>query len=326
MNYNSNSHVKACIEELAVLLNPNAEKVDVEKVVRLLRPASSSAVPHSAAIRACIKRSILNNSNGSPNEDGQLQLSKFEKQCDAVRKINPNLLDPFLSVFEPLSFKPERISANHVAAPSVKKQGERAFTDNSASSNIITPPDVASPQQTSRSGNPFEREDHHVKVLEAETVWVPKEVEHTLMVDLIYVFQGISGKHIKFDARSESYLLDPSLKLNSTVRDTVLCICELGWLYNRVAGYLKSSFAVSTDSNGVVVQAFGFALQEELHDYYRLLAVLEQELQRTSPSAANATARSAMKPSNLLNYRQDAKGSGGEAHNRESTENEDNNG
>jgi len=45
------------------------------------------------------------------------------------------------------------------------------------------------------------------------------------------------------------------------VRDTVLCICELGWLYNRVAGYLKSSFAVSTDSNGVVVQAFGFALQ-----------------------------------------------------------------
>jgi len=81
------------------------------------------------------------------------------------------------------------------------------------------------------------------------------------MVDLIYVFQGISGRHIKFDARSESYLLDPSLKLNSTVRDTVLCICELGWLYNRVAGYLKSSFAVSTDSNGVVVQAFGFALQ-----------------------------------------------------------------
>ena len=73
--------------------------------------------------------------------------------------------------------------------------------------------------------------------------------------------QGISGKHIKFDTRSESYLLDPSLKLNSTVRDTVLCICELGWLYNRVANYLRTTFAVSTDSNGVVVQAFGFALQ-----------------------------------------------------------------
>ena len=189
MNYNSNSRVKACIEELAALVNPNAEKIDVEKVVRLLRPAGSNAVPHSAAIRACIKRSILNNSNGSPNEDGQLQLSKFEKQCDAVRKINPNLLDPFLSVFEPLSFKPERISANHVAAPSIKKLGERAFTNTNESSNVITPPDIASQQQSSRSANLFEQDDHHVKVLEAETVWISKEVEHTLMVDLIYVFQ-----------------------------------------------------------------------------------------------------------------------------------------
>ncbi len=188
MNYNSNSRVKGCIEELAALLNPNAEKVDVEKVVRLLRPAGNS-VPHNAAIRACIKRSILNNSNGSPNEDGQLQLSKFEKQCDAVRKINPNLLDPFLSVFEPLSFKPERISMNHVAAPSNKKPGERPFTDTSASSNLMTPSGVASQQQTLRSANLFEQDDHQGKVLEAETVWVSKEVEHTLMADLIYVFQ-----------------------------------------------------------------------------------------------------------------------------------------
>jgi hypothetical protein len=33
-----------------------------------------------------------------------------------------------------------------------------------------------------------------------------------------------------------------------------------------------------TETKGLVVQAFGFALQEELHDYYRLLAILEQEL------------------------------------------------
>ena len=33
-------------------------------------------------------------------------------------------------------------------------------------------------------------------------------------------------------------------------------------------------------SRGLAVQAFSFALQEELHDYYRLLAVLEQELAR----------------------------------------------
>eukprot|EP01035_Chromulina_nebulosa_P017803 gene17803-23411_t len=31
---------------------------------------------------------------------------------------------------------------------------------------------------------------------------------------------------------------------------------------------------------GLLAQAFSFAIQEELHDYYRLLAVLEQELNR----------------------------------------------
>lgn len=189
MNYNSNLRVKSCVEELAALLNPNAEKVDVEKVVRLLRPAGSSAVPHSAAIRACIKRSILNNYNGSHNDDGQLQLSKFEKQCDAVRKINPNLLDPFLSIFEPLSFKPERVGMNHVAAPSIRKEGERPFTDSNAVSNSIAPPAVISQHNAPRSAKTFEQDDHQLQVLEAETVWVSKEVEHTLMVDLIYVFQ-----------------------------------------------------------------------------------------------------------------------------------------
>lgn len=189
MNYNSNTRVKACVEELASLLNPNAERVDVEKVVRLLRPAANSTIPHNAAIRACIKRSILNNSNGSPNEDGQLQLNKFEKQCDAVRKINPNLLDPFLAIFEPLSFKPDRSSLSQIAAPSIKKQGERPFTDNKVSLNTITPSDVSTQHLVFRASNTFEQDDHQLKVLEAETVWVSKEVEHTLMVDLIYVFQ-----------------------------------------------------------------------------------------------------------------------------------------
>ena len=74
------------------------------------------------------------------------------------------------------------------------------------------------------------------------------------------------------------------------MRDLTLCICELGWLYNKVNEYLKRVFQTGpssgnisgavliTESKGLVVQAFGFALQEELHDYYRLLAILEQEL------------------------------------------------
>jgi len=190
MNYNSNARVKACVKELAELLNPESDGVEnsqLEKAIRLLRPAKGTN-DHSAAIKTRIRLSILNNSAGLSSGDGQLQLNKFENQCDAVSKINPKLLNPFLTVFEPLSFRPERnISTSHLAVKNDKKVDERAFTVNGATSD--EPPAVVQPPQAFPSASFFEPDDNQLKVLEADTVWVSREVEHTLMVDLIYVFQ-----------------------------------------------------------------------------------------------------------------------------------------
>jgi hypothetical protein len=287
MNYSSNAKVTACVKELAALLIPGVDSIDdsdIQKTVRLLRPAKGTN-DHSVAIRTRIRQAILNESTESQFGDCQLRLANFESQCDAVTKINRNLLNPFLAIFEPLSFRPEKkLNVNKLLVQVDGHLRDRVFTGNDEAMNGNTR--VIASQATQHafpSASFFEHDDNHLKVLEADNVWVSKEVEYNLMVDLIYIFQvcklhnlnktlliqtlvcnlkqGISGKHIKFDTRSESYLLDPSLKLNSTVRDTVLCICELGWLYNRVANYLRTTFAVSTDSNGVVVQAFGFALQ-----------------------------------------------------------------
>ena len=79
--------------------------------------------------------------------------------------------------------------------------------------------------------------------------------------------------------RSESYVIDPALHLVGSVRDLVLTMCEMGWLYNKVAKYISKD--EKTAINGLVSQSLGYAIQEELHDYYRLLAVLEQELDRS---------------------------------------------
>ena len=49
------------------------------------------------------------------------------------------------------------------------------------------------------------------------------------------------GTYIKYDPRSESYLLDPVLQLRLPVKDTVLCLCELGWLYAKVAAYIQAA-------------------------------------------------------------------------------------
>jgi hypothetical protein len=74
--------------------------------------------------------------------------------------------------------------------------------------------------------------------------------------------QGIAGRYIKYDPRSEAYVIDPSLRLRTPARDTVLGLCELGWLYAKVASYVQACEGPES-TKGLVVQAFGFALQVE---------------------------------------------------------------
>jgi len=127
------------------------------------------------------------------------------------------------------------------------------------------------------------------------------------MRDLLYIFQGIAGKHIKYDRKTEYYIVDPSLGLKQPAKDVILSLCEIGWLYNKIETFLnhllqpnieesvnimnhKRNTNTNNHSNtvsgdlfrGLVPQAFAYAIQEELHDYYRLLAVLELELSKTA--------------------------------------------
>ena len=71
-------------------------------------------------------------------------------------------------------------------------------------------------------------------LLEEERVWISQEVEVEVLRDLVFVFQGISGQRIRLDRKSESFLIDPSLHLSPSATDTVLGLCEVGWLYQRV--------------------------------------------------------------------------------------------
>ena len=77
------------------------------------------------------------------------------------------------------------------------------------------------------------------------------------------IIKGISGRFIKYDPKTQSYLIDPSLRLNRSVKDITLIICELGWLYGKVDTYLKIALKKEV-FHGLVVQAFGFALQVNL--------------------------------------------------------------
>lgn len=109
--------------------------------------------------------------------------------------------------------------------------------------------------------------------------------EEEILRDLLYVFQEIDGKYISYSLLDDTYAVSSSIAVAESAKEMVLELCELGWLYKKVIDYVRKH----SDNiyAGQVVQSFCFAIQGELNEYFRLLAVLEQQLQGTAVTPAN---------------------------------------
>ncbi|KAF9193806.1 Gamma-tubulin complex component 3 [Haplosporangium sp. Z 767] len=97
--------------------------------------------------------------------------------------------------------------------------------------------------------------------------------EADLLRDLIFVFQGIDGKMIKFGAESGTCSIDPSFNISGPTRGLVKQLTELGWLYRDISHYIKMTLEERTAG-----LSFCSALQHEIVDYFRLIAVLEANI------------------------------------------------
>lgn len=113
--------------------------------------------------------------------------------------------------------------------------------------------------------------------------------EQELVQDVVYTCQGIDGKHIKFDAKADGYVISDKVRLPRGARILILKLCELGWLYRKVRAHVSEWLSpASLELVGTTGQAFGSALQQELADYYRLMAVLEAQVQHKPPGPGEA--------------------------------------
>lgn len=98
-----------------------------------------------------------------------------------------------------------------------------------------------------------------------------------LIRDLIYVFQGIDGKLIKYDQVNDGYRIERGIGVSYTTRALVNKLSELGWLFTKIRRYLDAR--AGDKALGLVGQSFCAALQLELTEYYRLIAVFEAQQQ-----------------------------------------------
>ncbi|XP_043691114.1 gamma-tubulin complex component 3-like [Telopea speciosissima] len=108
--------------------------------------------------------------------------------------------------------------------------------------------------------------------------------EGALVRDILYACQGINGRYVKFDKSIDAYVIPESIKMPRATRIMVRKLCELGWLFRKVKGYISESMdGFPTEDVGTVGQAFCTALQDELAAYYKLLAVLEAQSMNPIP-------------------------------------------
>ncbi|KAJ3290637.1 Gamma-tubulin complex component 3 [Borealophlyctis nickersoniae] len=104
--------------------------------------------------------------------------------------------------------------------------------------------------------------------------------ESTLLRDIIYVFQGIDGKYVKYDQSVDSYNVDPEIGIPRPLREMLRRLAEIGWLYRRIHAFTNTP--KEDETVGLIGQSFRSALKQQLTDYYRLIAVLESQIARVS--------------------------------------------
>ncbi|KAH1077897.1 hypothetical protein GYH30_053106 [Glycine max] len=108
--------------------------------------------------------------------------------------------------------------------------------------------------------------------------------EEVLVQDVLYACQGVDGKFVKLDSESKRYVIPVSIRVPRAPRSMVYNLCELGVLFRKVSGYISRSMdRFPNEDVGTVGQAFCSALQDELSEYYKLLAVLEAQASNPIP-------------------------------------------
>ncbi|KAJ6824446.1 gamma-tubulin complex component 3 [Iris pallida] len=124
--------------------------------------------------------------------------------------------------------------------------------------------------------------------------------ESALVRDILYVSQGIDGRYVKFDERLDSYDMLESIRVPRSTYTMVRRLSELGFLFRKVRNYINETMSkFVAEEVGTVGQAFASALQDELAEYYKLLAVLESQSMNPIPSSA----LDAGSPANYLSLR-----------------------
>ncbi|KAL7062111.1 hypothetical protein AAHC03_0605 [Spirometra sp. Aus1] len=102
--------------------------------------------------------------------------------------------------------------------------------------------------------------------------------EQELLREVILCLSGASGTLVQYNPTLDAFVPPAHLMLSPSVQSNILRVCECGWLHNRIRRFVDG---VRDDkTSGKLMLALALAIEEQLSEYYRLVATLEAHLNR----------------------------------------------
>ncbi|EIW76095.1 gamma-tubulin complex DGRIP91 SPC98 component [Coniophora puteana RWD-64-598 SS2] len=277
--------LSASIHQLVALLVPATRNDDTlrDDLVAHATDILSSHIGQSnstdtAHLTSLIRRH-LSQSNASPN--ASLQFTNLNARLQAQPA---------------LARKHDALLFLHTLASSSRPQPPSILSPKSPSplpipSPLPTPVD---PQSTSRSKAAILAEYR-------ARIGKPHVPEHLLLRDALYLLQGISGKHISLHDGNLTFHHDSKYTITAPLKSLLHRLAEVGHLYARVDAFVRSRDVSSSllppssahpshntltpPQVGMIEQSLAHHLQSQLTQYYRLIAVLESQL-NSAPSSS----------------------------------------
>ncbi|KII65656.1 Gamma-tubulin complex component 3 [Thelohanellus kitauei] len=99
--------------------------------------------------------------------------------------------------------------------------------------------------------------------------------EVDILSDLVYIVQGIDSLNIKFDISTQKYILSPKVDIPGPVKQIVLHICELGYLFRQLT---EISSSEQPPDMGMVKKAFNLSVKSYLNDFIHFVASIDTDL------------------------------------------------
>ena len=178
---------------------------------------------------------LLLNQNNNPNENSNQKLTGINPNLNTL---NPN--NNIFNEFSPVSNVNERFYENQ----------------NSLNYNNIN----------NISMNNYKEPNVVVNMNKTSLIITEKD----LINDLLFVFEGINGKYIAYDAQEDAYVLNKLIPWNEDIYNIVSSLSEIGWLYKKIKMYLD--FYKESNIQSQFIKSFVNALQNELNNYFKLIS------------------------------------------------------